>query len=455
MNGSYWPVASFDWPTALSGWTTSQVASWLHSLPAPRQQMLHMHLPTSTSDTVMEFAVLGHTAAYLLGRSGALMQIERWAPASRYHLVTTSNKQARLTAEQLPSGALPLARTSVHSTEALSPWATNLHGNLTRRASGPGAIPCWKLFAPFVPTLAAVPRLIFLDSDLLLLESPQPLWAHFDAFSPRHLIGLALNHDGMTGLNSGVLLLHLERMRADGKWARMLHAASTKLERQPPKVRLGWLADQTFLSFLAAWQFETNSLYPPHSAPLGDRLYSVPCGWNRQLSVARQSTHGDPSKAPLRPSPHAVSDGGVSRAAGMGCDPAGRAPVVPHMRFCCEPDYRPAGLRPATQGEALRPFTWFTRPNQTTANVYCRCTRQTSPTFGRTGPAAPSRAASRTSRGSSSRTPSPNCRRASYLQTACIQAATTPACYPTSLLAIHPRYHRPWRPSGRRSDASG
>jgi len=285
MNGSYWPVASFDWPTALSGWTTSQVASWLHSLPVPRQQMLHMHLPTSTSDTVMEFAVLGHTAAYLLGRSGALMQIERWAPASRYHLVTTSNKQARLTAEQLPSGALPLARTSVHSTEALSPWATNLHGNLTRRASGPGAIPCWKLFAPFVPTLAAVPRLIFLDSDLLLLESPQPLWAHFDAFSPRHLIGLALNHDGMTGLNSGVLLLHLERMRADGKWARMLHAASAKLERQPPKVRLGWLADQTFLSFLAAWQFETNSLYPPHSAPLGDRLYSVPCGWNRQLSV--------------------------------------------------------------------------------------------------------------------------------------------------------------------------
>ena len=106
----------------------------------------------------------------------------------------------------------------MHSTEALSPWATNLHGNLTRRASGPGAIPCWKLFAPFLPTLAAVPRLIFLDSDLLLLESPQPLWAHFDAFSPRHLIGLALNHDGMTGLNSGVLLEKDHTLYRRGGW---------------------------------------------------------------------------------------------------------------------------------------------------------------------------------------------------------------------------------------------
>ena len=61
----------------------------------------------------------------------------------------------------------------------------------------PGAIPCWKLFAPYLPTLAAVPRLVFIDSDLLLLESPSGLWAHFDAFSPRHLLGLALNHDGI------------------------------------------------------------------------------------------------------------------------------------------------------------------------------------------------------------------------------------------------------------------
>ena len=95
----------------------------------------------------------------------------------------------------------------------------------------------------------------------------------------------------MTGLNSGVLLLHLERMRADDDvWARLLHAAAAKLEQQPRVVRLGWLADQTFVSFLAAWQFGAHSLYPPHDAPLGDRLYTVPCGWNRQLSVHAANT---------------------------------------------------------------------------------------------------------------------------------------------------------------------
>ena len=59
----------------------------------------------------------------------------------------------------------------------VGPQAISLHRNLTRRASGPGAIPCWKLFAPYLPTLVAVPRLIFIDSDLLLLESPRALWA--------------------------------------------------------------------------------------------------------------------------------------------------------------------------------------------------------------------------------------------------------------------------------------
>ena len=80
---------------------------------------------TSRAADYMEFAVLGHTAEYLLGRSGALLQIERWAPTSRYHLVTTSQKEAQRTTEQLPNGALPLARTSVHSTESLPHWATS------------------------------------------------------------------------------------------------------------------------------------------------------------------------------------------------------------------------------------------------------------------------------------------------------------------------------------------
>ena len=115
-------------------------AIWFTMLAA-RAPVASAQLASSADDSAMEFAVLGHTAAYLLGRSGALLQIERWAPASRYHLVTTSHREAQRTTKQLPSGALPLARTSVHSTEGLPLWATSLHRNLTRRASGPGDFP--------------------------------------------------------------------------------------------------------------------------------------------------------------------------------------------------------------------------------------------------------------------------------------------------------------------------
>merc|ERR1719424_2409669 len=69
--------------------------------------------------------------------------------------------------------------------------------------SGPGAIPCWKLFVPFLPSFASVDSLIFLDSDILLLQDPRLLWAHFGHFLPTHVLGLALNHDGMTGETDG------------------------------------------------------------------------------------------------------------------------------------------------------------------------------------------------------------------------------------------------------------
>ena len=57
-----------------------------------------------------EWHPFGCLLAAEYGGPGALLQIERWAPTSRYHLVTTSQKEARRTTEQLPNGALPLAR---------------------------------------------------------------------------------------------------------------------------------------------------------------------------------------------------------------------------------------------------------------------------------------------------------------------------------------------------------
>ena len=99
-------------------------ATWFTVLAA-RALVASAQLTSRAADSAMEFAVLGHTAEYLLGRSGAMLQIERWAPTSRYHLVTTSQKEAQRTTEHLPNGALPLARTTVHSTESLPRWATS------------------------------------------------------------------------------------------------------------------------------------------------------------------------------------------------------------------------------------------------------------------------------------------------------------------------------------------
>ena len=100
------------------------LATWFTVLAA-RPLVASAQLASRATDSAMEFAVLGHTAEYLLGRSGVLLQIERWAPTSRYHLVTTSQKEAQRMTEQLPNGALPLARTSVHSTESLPSWAAS------------------------------------------------------------------------------------------------------------------------------------------------------------------------------------------------------------------------------------------------------------------------------------------------------------------------------------------
>ena len=231
----------------------------------------------------MHFAVLGHDAAYLASRLDLLVAIDAWAgAAARFHLVVLKEQDAaHLRAAPL---VLPSNRTSIHSISSLPADALSLHHFMTANTtSGPGAIPCWKLLVPFLPSLSAVDELIFLDSDMLLLDDPAHLWAHFGRFSSNHLLGLALNHDGITGLNSGVLLMKLDRMRGvQSDWARALRTGVRELRRKRG-IRLGWLADQTFLSLLTAWEFgevgrrPDKQLFTPDRAPLYDRSARASC----------------------------------------------------------------------------------------------------------------------------------------------------------------------------------
>ena len=233
----------------------------------------------------MHFALLGHSAKYVLKTVGLFHTIEDWAP-SQYHLVVVNVLEVDALRASVSSAGLPVERTSVHALDQLPPWALALHQSITANTtSGPGAIPCWKLFVPFLPSMAHINNLIFVDGDLLLMQDPRPLWEYFDIFAPSHLLGLAMNHDGITGLNSGVMLMKMDRMRGiDSMWVRALRHGVARLQRRP-QVKLGWLADQTFLSLLAGWTFNSDSLFEPKAAPLFGRVWMLPCGWNRQLSI--------------------------------------------------------------------------------------------------------------------------------------------------------------------------
>jgi UDP-xylose:glucoside alpha-1,3-xylosyltransferase len=77
--------------------------------------------------------------------------------------------------------------------------------------------------------LKEVDSLIYVDTDVLFLSGLDDIWSHFKSFNSSHLAGLAPEHEepnmgwynrfarhpyyGKLGLNSGVMLMNLTRMR--------------------------------------------------------------------------------------------------------------------------------------------------------------------------------------------------------------------------------------------------
>ena len=239
------------------------------------------------------FALLGHSADYMRSSLSVLQRIEQWSPAADYHLVLLRTSDAAMLRRSLAL-RLPRGRTTVHSLDQLPDSVVgHEHGQLVLRgyvhdiaatARGMGRVLLLKLLLPLLPSLKSVERLVFLDSDCFFIEDPRPLFRHFDDFRRGDLLGLAKNHDGVLGVNTGVVLMHLDRMRRGDEWLKLLQKGAAALNTTP-RVKLGWLADQTFLSLLAGWQLDRQRLYSPHDAPLRGRVWTLPCGWNRQLSV--------------------------------------------------------------------------------------------------------------------------------------------------------------------------
>ena len=184
------------------------------------------------------------------------------APIS-FHLVTDKAWPS----EMVEGWATP------HLLSSMPAAALDLHANFSRITHGPGSIYMWK---PLLPWLlpASLTRVMVLDADLVLTRSVHELWAQFDTFSASAVVGLAReqapsyeNLGPEAGVNGGVQLLHLGRMReADGAYQRELRRCATGACGD-----IGYLGDQTLYSLMKE---RTPALF-----------HTLPCGWNRQLSV--------------------------------------------------------------------------------------------------------------------------------------------------------------------------
>lgn len=136
-------------------------------------------------------------------------------------------------------------------------------------------------------------RIIWLDSDLLFRADVKQLFAEFDRFKPATVFGLAREQqpvyrhvlhmfrdrnpgtkvggpppDGLTGFNSGVVLINLRSMRASKLYNKLLQGDIVKHMANKYTFQ-GHLGDQDFYSLI-------NLDYP-------ELFHILPCSWNRQL----------------------------------------------------------------------------------------------------------------------------------------------------------------------------
>ena len=136
-------------------------------------------------------------------------------------------------------------------------------------------------------------RVIMLDCDLKFNADIKDLFDRFESFTETNIMGIARDGqpvykhnfhmyinknkgtrvgapppDGLTGFNSGVLLLDLDKMRKSDIYNSLLSANSVKQLTEKYMFK-GHLGDQDFYSLIS---LEHEELF-----------HVLPCNWNRQL----------------------------------------------------------------------------------------------------------------------------------------------------------------------------
>ena len=144
----------------------------------------------------------------------------------------------------------------------------------------------------FIPT--NVKKIIALDIDMFVLTDIKQLWECFNYFDSKQMMGFSSEQqpvyfhvtsnfrerntntivgkpkpNGLPGVNGGVKLLHLDKLRKNRLYNALLNTP-IKLLALADKFELrGHLGDQDFFTLLS---FEHASW-----------IHLLPCGWNRQL----------------------------------------------------------------------------------------------------------------------------------------------------------------------------
>lgn len=188
----------------------------------------------------------------------------------------------------------PVPGMRVTDVSRLPPLVECLHTRLKRLAHGPGPQYLLKPLLHWVMP-REVRRLILLDTDVVVVRGIAPLWAQFRRFDGA-VLGVGNEQSNLykapdgrpTGKNGGVQLLHFDAMRASRPYAAALDEyASGRAGKW-----IGYLGDQTFYTHLAT-----------PGGPLARLVYTLPCEWNRQISMQfgfRNSTiHTCPRKCAL------------------------------------------------------------------------------------------------------------------------------------------------------------
>lgn len=125
-------------------------------------------------------------------------------------------------------------------------------------------------------------RVLVLDTDVTVLTDMHPLWKMFDRFSADQTLGLVENQSNWyvkalsygqrpwpalgRGFNTGVMLMHLRRLR-DGKFARSWESVTKRVLGYIPETSL---ADQDVINAVINEQSRI--------------VFKIECTWNIQLS---------------------------------------------------------------------------------------------------------------------------------------------------------------------------